>query len=1220
MQGRPFFKPGGTLEPDARSYVVRKADEQLLAAITAGEYVFVLDSRQKGKSSLVSRALARLREQGVIPVKLDLQRIGSNVTPEQWYAGLAVGVGQELGLLPEVMEFWTQNQSVGPLARWVATLREVVLVRVHQPIAIFVDEVDFVRALSFSTDEFFAGIRDCFNRRAEDPAFRRLTFCLVGVAMPGQLIRNPDISPFNIGSRIDLTDFSREEIVSFAGALGIDGRDGSKLLERVHYWTGGHPYLTQLLCGHIATNGQIRTASDVDRLVHEVLLSPESRQREPNLADVERRLLDPDVPGLSADERRTQVLELYGRMLKSQAVNASEQNPVVATVRLSGVGAERAGSLRVRNRVYEKVFDNGWRMQNLPDAEVRRQRGAARLAVLRTALVAGVVIVGLTAASGRMFQLSNERQRAVTLMEARQSELLRVSGEREAALKQVQGQSEQLRKTSADRQAALLRLRSANERLGHVSDLRLQAVSSLQEQAKELQRAALQREEDLRALRAKNDEVQQRIYFGQMASLRQALSGESWNRASKLTAEMASSRFRGWEWGHAALVLGGQELDIQMPTSHNLEMDLTGPLRAVTYFGVYEVTSRGVKLLRRFAKGPIWPGAATANVRTVQDPATREILLLDANTDKVLQILRNDISLRDISVDGKRILVTQRVSSSTDSFAFQVRTLDSKEVLLRVDGPRSANAVFMRDGGFLNSNPAGVLERRDAAGKILHTTRADPDFRINFARTFLLTKDIEGKVLQVRNPYDLSILTSIEAPTVRLFASRFSRDGRKMVLGFADGQVRVYAIPSGELLQTYIGHRDMIRGVGFVDRGRIASSDIYGNLKIWAPTPRKAIEVFMPAAKPDLASWLDKDNRILRSITVTQGVRARNLQTGRIAEYEVPGLDPFSQSAEEGAFWYFGLADGTLEKRTGDGLQQVRCLKVFDGKISRTMSMENGRILLESRPPPGHSRTDYAIVKADDLTIQCRFSFDWPQVQMSPPVVTSDRAGKRVAVSTCEMNPPAALATLKHGTIYVIDARTGKLMRKLAYQTPVYGLAMTPDGKGLIVDSAKTFTLTERVIALHEVDTLRKIRDFTPPGPNILITAMILSPNGRRLLAWTLPNDMFLWDVPSGKLVSRTYTKDPRFFASFSADSTRILTSTRNRTNTIFDAETGEELYVLQTTPLDPAKPVSSDAMEYGWFSEDGRKIVTTSSDGVVRIWNSVSWKDQPKAARKKGS
>src|ERR1043165_5826719 len=144
---QPFFRPGGTMEPGAPSYIEREADGQLLEALLRGEYVFLLDSRQKGKSSMVARTIVRLKETGVETVKLDLQRIGANVTPEQWYAGMLSEIGQELGLTDELFKHWGAHQAVGPLARWIAALLEVVLAKSEAPIVIFIDEVDFVRAL-----------------------------------------------------------------------------------------------------------------------------------------------------------------------------------------------------------------------------------------------------------------------------------------------------------------------------------------------------------------------------------------------------------------------------------------------------------------------------------------------------------------------------------------------------------------------------------------------------------------------------------------------------------------------------------------------------------------------------------------------------------------------------------------------------------------------------------------------------------------------------------------------------------------------------------------------------------------------------------------------------------------------------------------------------------------------------------------------------------------
>jgi len=45
-----FYVTGGTLRPDAPSYVERQADLDLFEGLLKGEFCYVLTSRQMGKS------------------------------------------------------------------------------------------------------------------------------------------------------------------------------------------------------------------------------------------------------------------------------------------------------------------------------------------------------------------------------------------------------------------------------------------------------------------------------------------------------------------------------------------------------------------------------------------------------------------------------------------------------------------------------------------------------------------------------------------------------------------------------------------------------------------------------------------------------------------------------------------------------------------------------------------------------------------------------------------------------------------------------------------------------------------------------------------------------------------------------------------------------------------------------------------------------------------
>ena len=67
---------------------------------------------------------------------------------------------------------------------------------------------------------------------------------LIGVATPGDLISDPKRTPFNIGRRVDLTDFSLEEVQPFATGFGLPTKEAAQALKWVLKWTHGHPYLT----------------------------------------------------------------------------------------------------------------------------------------------------------------------------------------------------------------------------------------------------------------------------------------------------------------------------------------------------------------------------------------------------------------------------------------------------------------------------------------------------------------------------------------------------------------------------------------------------------------------------------------------------------------------------------------------------------------------------------------------------------------------------------------------------------------------------------------------------------------------------------------------------------------------------------------------------------------------------------------------------------------
>lgn len=395
-----FYVVGGTMRPDAESYVRRDADEKLYTGLVENEFCHVLTARQMGKSSLMLRTAARLRQSGIGVAALDLTGIGTNLSPEQWYSGLIIQMGDRLNLEDELLEFWQASVSLGPMQRWISAIRRVVLPLHPSRLAIFIDEIDAVASLNFSTDEFFSGIRECYNLRNEDAEINRLTFCLLGVASPSDLIRNTRTTPFNVGRRIELNDFTKEEALPLAAALGHSAADNHALLKRIFYWTNGHPYLTQRLCKEVSENRTHGSLRDIDESIERMFFSKQARQYDDNLIFVRERMLrsDTDV---------TALLNLYSRVRRRKSVADDDSQPLVSILRLSGITCAQNGKLRVRNRIYDRVFNREWIKANLPGAEVRRQRAAFRRGVIRTTAVAALLLTVMAALAITAFRQRN---------------------------------------------------------------------------------------------------------------------------------------------------------------------------------------------------------------------------------------------------------------------------------------------------------------------------------------------------------------------------------------------------------------------------------------------------------------------------------------------------------------------------------------------------------------------------------------------------------------------------------------------------------------------------------------------------------------------------------------------------------------------------------------------------------------------------------------------
>ncbi len=392
-----FFSFGGTLPPSAPSYIVRRADEDLWRTVLDRDYALILDSRQKGKSSLISRISTRLEDESFSNIKIDLQRFGSNLTEEQWYATLLFSCAEQLGDSERARAYWKETPDSSPSRRWIDYLELAVRDRPH-PLVVWIDEIDFVRSLRFDTDDFFAAIRSSYLKRTDDPSLRNLVFCFSGACTPVGLVRNPDRGQVILGRRIQLDDFTITDLTPYGRELSDDESAGRSLIASVYAWTNGHPYLTQLACNEWKRRAERGEQSTVDAFFSEQLSTVGNRYQSDHLLAISNLLLNPTIPHYQGEEARTRVL----KALQSIHARTSWQGrrPIDPEVQdylaISGVITERDGRIQMRNRIYSEAFDSHWIRDHLPDAEAHRQKKAVRRAVGASVAVFGAITLALS--------------------------------------------------------------------------------------------------------------------------------------------------------------------------------------------------------------------------------------------------------------------------------------------------------------------------------------------------------------------------------------------------------------------------------------------------------------------------------------------------------------------------------------------------------------------------------------------------------------------------------------------------------------------------------------------------------------------------------------------------------------------------------------------------------------------------------------------------------
>jgi len=254
-EDKPRIEPaGGAVDLSSQFYVVRPTDEAFRQAVTRWDsIILVKGARQMGKTSLLARGLHQAREAGARVALSDFQKLSLQnfESAESFFLALGGFLADQLDLdaLPDVT--WDKRRS--PNINFERFLRREVLGKISGQLVWGLDEVDRLFSCSFGS-EVFGLFRSWHNERALDPTgpWSRLTLAIAYATEAHLFITDVNQSPFNVGTRLELEDFTFKQVIDLNERYGSPIRDDNDL-KRFYELLGGQPYLVRRALNELAS-------------------------------------------------------------------------------------------------------------------------------------------------------------------------------------------------------------------------------------------------------------------------------------------------------------------------------------------------------------------------------------------------------------------------------------------------------------------------------------------------------------------------------------------------------------------------------------------------------------------------------------------------------------------------------------------------------------------------------------------------------------------------------------------------------------------------------------------------------------------------------------------------------------------------------------------------------------------------------------------------------